>query len=115
MSGVSRSSPNRYRSAPWYLWIGGALGAGFIALAIFLMPKLGATTFIALPVTGTWMAWTLSFKTTVYALHLFGLAVPGFAALYALIANIVVAVVLSLVAAALSSGHTDAGMHADYA
>jgi SSS family solute:Na+ symporter len=66
-------------------------------------------------VTGTWMAWTLSFKTTVYALHLFGLAVPGFAALYALIANIVVAVALSLVAAALSSGHTDAGMHADYA
>ncbi len=40
------------RSVPWYLWTGGALGATFIVLAIFLVPKLGAATFIALFVVG---------------------------------------------------------------
>ena len=37
---------------PWWAWSGGLFGAIFIALAIFLIPKLGATTFIALLVAG---------------------------------------------------------------
>ncbi|EKS27498.1 DMT family transporter [Afipia felis] len=44
------------RGAPWYLWIGGALGAVFIALAIFLVPRLGAAAFIALLVAGQMLA-----------------------------------------------------------
>jgi len=44
------------RGTPWYLWTGGALGATFIALAIFLVPKLGAATFIALLVAGQMLA-----------------------------------------------------------
>jgi SSS family solute:Na+ symporter len=38
------------------------------------------------------MAWTLSFKAPVFALHLGGHVVPGYAALWALIANLAVAV-----------------------
>jgi len=36
----------------WWAWTGGIFGAIFIALAILLVPKLGAATFIALLVTG---------------------------------------------------------------
>jgi solute:Na+ symporter, SSS family len=55
-------------------------------------------------VIGTWMAATLDFKATVYAIHLFGVTIPGFAALYALVANIVVAVALSLIVNAIGLG-----------
>jgi SSS family solute:Na+ symporter len=44
---------------------------------------------------GTWMAWSLSFKAPVYAIHLFDKTVPGYAALWALIANLAVAVAVS--------------------
>jgi bacterial/archaeal transporter family-2 protein len=37
---------------PWWPWSGGLFGAIFIALAILLIPQLGAATFIALLVTG---------------------------------------------------------------
>jgi bacterial/archaeal transporter family-2 protein len=37
---------------PWWAWSGGMFGAIFIALAILLIPKLGAATFIALLVAG---------------------------------------------------------------
>ena len=41
---------------------------------------------------GTWMAWSLSFKAPVYALHFGPSVVPGYAAVWALVANLVVAV-----------------------
>jgi bacterial/archaeal transporter family-2 protein len=37
---------------PWWAWSGGLFGAIFIALAIVLIPQLGAATFIALLVAG---------------------------------------------------------------
>jgi len=41
---------------PWWAWSGGLFGAIFIALAIFLIPKLGAATFIALLIAGQMLA-----------------------------------------------------------
>jgi len=41
---------------PWWSWSGGLFGAVFIALAILLVPKLGAATFIALLVAGQMLA-----------------------------------------------------------
>lgn len=41
---------------PWWAWSGGLFGAVFIALAILLIPKLGAATFIALLVAGQMLA-----------------------------------------------------------
>jgi len=38
--------------APWFAWSGGLFGAIFIALAIFLLPQLGAATFFALLIAG---------------------------------------------------------------
>ncbi len=42
--------------APWWAWSGGLFGAIFIALAILLIPKIGAATFVALLVTGQMLA-----------------------------------------------------------
>lgn len=41
---------------PVWAWSGGVFGAIFIALAIVLVPQLGAATFIALLVTGQMLA-----------------------------------------------------------
>ncbi len=45
---------------------------------------------------GTWMASLTSFKAAVYTVTLMGVSFPGYIALWSLIANIVVSVVLSL-------------------
>lgn len=37
---------------PWWAWSGGLFGAIFIGLGIFLVPQLGAATFLALLITG---------------------------------------------------------------
>jgi solute:Na+ symporter, SSS family len=51
--------------------------------------------------TGTWMAGTRDFKSTIYALHVGGLTIPGYAALWSVVVNLAVAVVLTLVLRAL--------------
>ncbi len=43
--------------------------------------------------TGTWMAGSLGFKGTTFPLHLGGFVVPGYAALWALLVNVVVALI----------------------
>jgi SSS family solute:Na+ symporter len=45
---------------------------------------------------GTWVAYNNEFKNANYNLHIGGLTIPGYAALYALILNIVVSVIASL-------------------
>ena len=45
---------------------------------------------------GTWMAWTTGFKAAVFTLTIGGTAFPGYIALWSVLANVVVAVVLSL-------------------
>jgi bacterial/archaeal transporter family-2 protein len=45
-------STGRLGSAPWWVWIGGALGAFYVAASIVSAPKLGAAQLIALVVAG---------------------------------------------------------------
>lgn len=42
--------------APLWMWAGGAFGVCFIALALMLLPKLGASGFIALAMAGQILA-----------------------------------------------------------
>ncbi|MGH8225251.1 MAG: monocarboxylate uptake permease MctP [Gammaproteobacteria bacterium] len=49
--------------------------------------------WIAGMAVGTWMAATQGFQSAVFALLLGGFSIPGYAALYALVANLVVAVI----------------------
>ncbi|HEY1960644.1 MAG TPA: sodium:solute symporter [Polyangiaceae bacterium] len=50
-------------------------------------------------IVGTWMCWTRGFTSTIYALKLGALVVPGYAALWALVSNLVLAIVVSAVLA----------------
>ena len=55
-------------------------------------------------VLGTWMCSTTGFKSTTYAVSLGALSVPGYAALWAVIANLVVTVAATVVLGALDVG-----------
>ena len=46
---------------------------------------------------GTWMAWTLGFKSSTYPLHIFGLTIPCYAAVSALVLNLAVSWLLTLI------------------
>ena len=46
----------RLGQAPWWVWIGGILGANYVLMAIILAPRLGAATLIGLTVTGQMLA-----------------------------------------------------------
>ncbi|MDP9150440.1 MAG: sodium:solute symporter [Myxococcota bacterium] len=64
---------------------------------------------------GTWMVNELAFKNTVYALHLGGTAVPVYAAVWAVLANFAVAIVVSAVLNRVGVLRgTDATAPADY-
>jgi SSS family solute:Na+ symporter len=65
---------------------------------------------------GVWMASTLGFKGTTFPLHLFGIGLPGYAALYAVIVNLAVSGLLSGVLNAVASDrHRDVTTSEDYA
>jgi SSS family solute:Na+ symporter len=63
---------------------------------------------------GTWMAWTAHFKSSIYTLHIAGVAMPCYAALSALILNIAVSFALSLLFNALGKSRRDETVPADY-
>jgi transporter family-2 protein len=42
--------------APLWMWAGGAFGVCFISLALMLLPKLGASGFVALALAGQMLA-----------------------------------------------------------
>jgi SSS family solute:Na+ symporter len=66
-------------------------------------------------ITGTGMAWTKAGVATTYVLHLFGVAIPCYAALSSLLLNVVVSSGLSLILAAVSNDvPTDATTAEDY-
>jgi transporter family-2 protein len=39
-------------SAPWWAWIGGALGAFYIVMSIYLIPRIGAAALLSAVVLG---------------------------------------------------------------
>jgi bacterial/archaeal transporter family-2 protein len=49
---VSRGWPDRAGDAPWWVWIGGLLGAFYVLGSIVTAPKLGAATLVALILAG---------------------------------------------------------------
>ncbi len=49
---ASRGWPERAGDAPWWVWIGGALGAFYVLGSIVTAPKLGAAALVALILAG---------------------------------------------------------------
>jgi SSS family solute:Na+ symporter len=96
------------------IWIGQTVPTVLLALYVRLNPW-GLLAGWALGMSaGTWMAWTLGFKSSTYVLHAFGVAIPCYAALSALLLNLAVAVVVSLIANAISGMPADQTLAEDY-
>jgi SSS family solute:Na+ symporter len=84
------------------VWILQTLPAIIVGLYTRRLHRWGLLAGWAVGMTmGTAMAKSLAFKSTVYPLHLGPLSVPGYAALWALLANLGVAVVVSAALGAL--------------
>ena len=86
----------------------------FPAIAIGLYsrwfhPHALTAGWLAGMIAGTWMCKTLAFKSTTYALHVAGFTIPGYAALWAVILNLAVAALATLVLGAMK---VDAGVDA---
>ena len=72
------------------IWICQTVPAVLLALYVRLDPRALLAGWAAGVGAGTWMVADLSFKASVYPLHLFGLTVPCYAALSALLVNLAV-------------------------
>jgi len=58
-------------------------------------------------VCGTWMAISLKLAGSIFTVHLFGYAIPGYAAVWSLIVNLVVAIVVSVLVRVLGIAHAE--------
>jgi transporter family-2 protein len=52
ITGTKWPSFTQLTQAPYWMWIGGMFGAFFVATAVFVSPRLGATTTVALFIAG---------------------------------------------------------------
>lgn len=46
----------RLSQGPWWMWIGGAFGAFFVTLSLILVPRMGATNYLAAMLAGQFVA-----------------------------------------------------------
>ena len=49
---LNRSEPMALQQSPWWMWLGGLLGAAILTGALVLAPRLGAATLVATIVAG---------------------------------------------------------------
>jgi SSS family solute:Na+ symporter len=96
------------------IWICQTVPAVMLALYVRLNPWGLLAGWAAGMTAGTYMAWTLGFKSSTYVLHVMGIAIPCYAALSALVLNLLIAGAVSAVATALSVVSADQTVAADY-
>ncbi len=97
------------------IWICQTVPAVLLALYVRLDPRALLAGWAAGVGLGTWMVVELGFKSSTYPLHLFGLTVPCYAAISALVANLAVSFALTwALRAAGSVSARDETVAADY-
>ena len=98
------------------IWISQTIPAVIVGLYTrWLNPWALITGWAAGLIAGTWMVASLSFQSAVFPLAVDGLTVPGYAALYALVINFAVSIVLSLLFNPIQATRgTDQTSAADY-
>jgi SSS family solute:Na+ symporter len=79
------------------IWICQTVPAVLLALYVRLDPRALLAGWAVGVGLGTWMAAELGFKSSIYPLHVFGLTIPCYAAVSALVANLAVSWLLTLV------------------
>ena len=95
------------------IWICQTVPAVLLALYVRLDPRALLAGWAVGVGLGTWMVVELGFKSSTYPLHIFGLTVPCYAAISALVANLLVSWLLTLVLRG-SARVTDETAAADY-
>jgi SSS family solute:Na+ symporter len=99
------------------IWIGQLFPA--VVLGVFTRwfnPWALLTGWAAGMATGTWMAYTLQLKSSVYPLHLFGATYAMYAAVPALLLNLGISIVLTLLLKPIPTANgTDTTLAVDYA
>jgi SSS family solute:Na+ symporter len=78
------------------IWICQTVPAVLLALYVRLDPRALLAGWAVGVGLGTWMVVELGFKSSTYPLHIFGLTVPCYAAISALVANLLVSWLLTL-------------------
>jgi SSS family solute:Na+ symporter len=98
------------------VWIVQTFPAVILGLYLrWLEPKALLIGWAAGIASGTWMAAMLHFKGSIYPLAIAGFTMPGYAAFYSVIVNLVVAIVLSAVFRAVgAASDRDETLAADY-
>ena len=96
------------------IWIGQTVPAVLLALYVRLNPAGLLAGWATGMIAGTWMAWTLDFKSSTYVLHAFGIAIPCYASLSALVLNLAVALVVSAAVNAVKGMPVDHTVAEDY-
>jgi SSS family solute:Na+ symporter len=98
------------------IWICQTLPAVFLGLYTRWFDHRGLLVgWLAGIIAGTWAAATLEFKSSIYPLHIGGLTIPGYAAVYALALNIVVAAAVTVICRMTSMQRPgDGTLAADY-
>jgi len=49
-------APSRLAEGPWWMWLGGLCGAFFVTLALILVPRIGAATYLSAMIAGQLLA-----------------------------------------------------------
>jgi solute:Na+ symporter, SSS family len=98
------------------VWIVQTLPAVILGLYTrWLEPKALLLGWVAGIASGTWMAAVLNFKGSIYPLTIAGFTMPGYAAFYSVIVNLVVALVLTMVFRAIgAAANEDETLAEDY-
>ncbi|OJT94824.1 MAG: sodium:solute symporter [Alphaproteobacteria bacterium 65-7] len=97
------------------IWMCQTLPSVLIALYTrFFHPLALLAGWAAGLIAGTWMVAELGFKSSTYAIHLFGLTIPCYAAVSALVLNLAICVVLTPVFRAIARPGVDETRAEDY-
>jgi SSS family solute:Na+ symporter len=97
------------------IWMAQTVPAVLLALYVRLNPWGLLAGWAAGMFAGTWMAWTLQFKSSTYVLNFFGVSVPCYAALSALTLNLIVAGIVTVMVNAVAGMPADRTAAEDYA
>jgi SSS family solute:Na+ symporter len=96
------------------IWICQTVPAVLLALYVRLDPRALLAGWAAGIGSGTWMVAALGFQGSIYPLHILGWTIPCYAALSALVLNVVVTAVLHLVLRGVPGGKQDETVAEDY-
>ena len=96
------------------IWMAQTVPAVLLALYVRLNPWGLLAGWAAGMTAGTAMAWSLNFKSSTFVLHFFGLAMPCYAALSALVVNLAVAGAVTLIVSAWRAMPADQTVAEDY-